>query len=59
MLTVDLLHDFKLGPWKDFLAHIVRILEFLGPEKVQTFNERCVLHKPLVTLYSLPDHHSC
>ena len=43
MLTVDILHDFKLGPWKDFLTHIIRILECLGPEKVQTFNERCVM----------------
>jgi hypothetical protein len=42
MLTVDLLHEFELGVWKDFLAHIIRILEFLGPDKVQTFNERYV-----------------
>lgn len=40
MLTVDLLHEFELGVWKDFLAHIIRILEFLGPDNVQTFNER-------------------
>lgn len=40
ILTVDLLHEFELGLWKDFSAHIVRILEFLGPDKVQTFNER-------------------
>ena len=41
MLTVDLLHEFELGLWKDLFAHIIRILESLGPEKVQTFNERC------------------
>lgn len=46
MLTVDLLHDFKLGPWRDFFAHIIRILEFLGPDKVQTFDERCVTQTP-------------
>jgi hypothetical protein len=40
MLTVDLLHEFELGLWKDFLTHLVRILEFLGPDSVQTFNER-------------------
>lgn len=39
MLTVDLLHEFELGLWKDFFAHIVQILEFLGPDKVQTFDE--------------------
>jgi hypothetical protein len=40
MLTVDLLHEFPLGVWKDFLLHIIRILESLGAEKVQAFNER-------------------
>lgn len=59
MLTVDLLHDFKLGPCKDLFAHIVRILEFLGPDKVQTFDERCVLHEPLITRYFRPDHRAC
>jgi len=42
ILTVDLLHEFELGLGKDFFAHIIRILEFLGPEKVQIFNERYV-----------------
>jgi len=40
MLTVDLLHEYPLGVWRDFSAQIVRILEFLGPDKVQAFNER-------------------
>ena len=40
MLTVDLLHEFELGLWKDLLVHIVRILEFLGPNTVQKFDER-------------------
>jgi hypothetical protein len=43
MLTVDLLHEYELGPWKEFLAHIVRILEFLGIDKVETFDERYVM----------------
>lgn len=43
MLTVDLLHEYELGVGKDFLTHIVRILEFLGPDKVQAFNERYVI----------------
>lgn len=43
MLTVDLLHEYPLGLWKDFSAHIVRILEFLGPDKVQIFDERCAI----------------
>lgn len=43
-----MLHDFKLGPWKDVLTHIARILESLGPEKVRAFNERCVPCWPLV-----------
>ena len=42
MLTVDLLHEFELGLWKDFFTHLVRILEFLGAGTVQTFNERCI-----------------
>jgi hypothetical protein len=42
MLAVDLLHEFELGVWKDFLIHIIRILEFLGMDKVQIFDERCV-----------------
>ena len=43
MLTVDLLHEYPLGSWKDFSAHIVCILEFLGPDKVQTFDEQCTI----------------
>lgn len=43
MLTVDLLHEYDLGVWKDFFTHIIRILEFRGPEIVQTFNERCTM----------------
>lgn len=42
ILTVDLLHEYELGLWKDFLTHLVRILEFMGPETVHTFNERYV-----------------
>lgn len=42
MLTVDILHEFDLGTGKDFIVHIVRILESLGPDKVQIFNERFV-----------------
>ena len=41
MLTVDLLHEFELGLWKDFLTHLVRILEFLGSDSGRIFNERC------------------
>jgi hypothetical protein len=40
MLPNDLLHEFELGVWKDFFAHIIRILESLGLDKVQTFDER-------------------
>jgi len=39
ILTVDLLHEFELGLWKDFLTHLIRILEFRGPEFVHEFNE--------------------
>jgi len=52
ILTVDLLHEYELGLWKDFFTHIIRILEFLGRDKVQTFDERSVtqasLHPTLV-----------
>lgn len=41
MLTVDLLHEFELGLWKDFLTHLIRILESLGPDSARIFNERC------------------
>lgn len=43
MLTVDLLHEYELGLWRDVSAHIVRILEFLGADKVQIFDERYVM----------------
>ena len=39
MLTVDLLHEFELGLWKDFLTHLVRILEFWGSDSMWIFNE--------------------
>jgi hypothetical protein len=48
MLTVDLLHKFELGVWKDFLTHLIHILESLGPETVQTFNERYARYNPPV-----------
>ena len=43
MLTVDLLHEYELGPWKEFLAHIVWILEFLGIDTVETFDEQYMM----------------
>ena len=54
MLTVDLLHEFELGVWKDFLAHIIRILEFLGPDEVQAFNERYAKGYSFLTGISRP-----
>ena len=46
MLTVDLLHEFELGVWKDFLTHLICILESLGPETVHTFDERYARYNP-------------
>ncbi|THV03619.1 hypothetical protein K435DRAFT_650870 [Dendrothele bispora CBS 962.96] len=34
MLVVDLLHEFELGVWKAFFAHLVRILYAQGPSSV-------------------------
>ena len=51
---VDLLHEDELGLEKDFSTQIVRIVEFLGPETAQTFNERYVVYPfYLVTSSSL------
>ena len=58
ILMVDPLHDFKLGLWKDFSIHIIRILESLGSDKVQTFNKWCAQFKSHIVQYQLPDCHT-
>ncbi|PBK60412.1 hypothetical protein ARMSODRAFT_898121 [Armillaria solidipes] len=40
ILVVDLMHEFELGVWKALLSHLIRILNALGPSKLQEFNER-------------------
>ncbi|KAJ3560091.1 hypothetical protein NP233_g11062 [Leucocoprinus birnbaumii] len=40
MLTVDLLHEIKLGTWKTFFSHTIRILYALSDRLVTDLNER-------------------
>ena len=44
MMSVDLLHEFELGVWKALFAHLIRMLESLGMEKIQEFDARYVFH---------------
>ena len=39
----DLLHEFELGVWKSVFIHLLRILTFLGQDKVVELNARYVL----------------
>ncbi|KAG8703791.1 hypothetical protein FRC08_002631 [Ceratobasidium sp. 394] len=40
MLVPDILHQFEIGVWKDFLVHVVRLLHSRGPAAVAEFNTR-------------------
>jgi hypothetical protein len=40
MLVPDIMHEFELGVWKDFLVHLVRLLGARGSAAVATFNTR-------------------
>lgn len=40
MLVPDILHEFELGVWKDFLIHLIRLLNAQGSAAVATFNTR-------------------
>ncbi|KZS86652.1 hypothetical protein SISNIDRAFT_476451 [Sistotremastrum niveocremeum HHB9708] len=40
MLVVDLLHEFEIGEWKTFLAHLIRILTTLGEDKISELDDR-------------------
>ncbi|KAJ7076247.1 hypothetical protein B0H15DRAFT_790815 [Mycena belliarum] len=39
-LVVDFLHETELGDFKSIIKHLVRILNTLGPDVVNEFNER-------------------
>jgi len=40
VLTVDVLHEFELGVGRGVPAHLIRMLESLGPHLVHILNER-------------------
>ncbi|EJD41141.1 hypothetical protein AURDEDRAFT_69087 [Auricularia subglabra TFB-10046 SS5] len=40
LLVVDLMHEIELGVWVALLAHLIRILYSLDPEKVTLLNTR-------------------
>ncbi|KAI4293738.1 hypothetical protein K525DRAFT_214235 [Schizophyllum commune Loenen D] len=40
MLVSDILHEFELGVWQSVLIHLIRMLESLGGDILQTFNAR-------------------
>lgn len=46
MLTVDLLHEFELGVWKQLFVHLVRILGATDKALINKMDLRCV---PLVS----------
>ena len=46
ILTVDILHEFELGVGKAVFAHLIRMLESVGPDRVHLLNERYVKTYP-------------
>lgn len=41
ILMVDLLHELELGVGKGVFAHLIRVVESLGPHQIHILNERC------------------
>ena len=41
ILMVDVLHKLELGVGKGVFAHLIRVLESLGPHELHILNERC------------------
>jgi hypothetical protein len=44
LFVVDLMHEFELGVFKDFLIHLIRLLFACGPGTVAEFDRRYVLN---------------
>jgi hypothetical protein len=44
MICNDIMHEFETGEFKTFLSHLIRILEYLGLEKVNEMNRRYALY---------------
>ena len=40
ILVADILHELELGVGKGVFAHIIRIVESLGPHQIHILNER-------------------
>ena len=51
MLVVDLMHEFELGVFKDFLIHLIRLLFACGPETVAEFDRWYVLSLQFCELF--------
>ena len=40
LFVVDLMHEFELGVFKDFLIHLLRLLHACGPTVLAEFDHR-------------------
>ena len=40
LFVVDLMHEFELGVFKDFLIHLLRLLHACGNETIAEFDRR-------------------
>ena len=40
LFVVDLMHEFELGVFKDFLIHLLRLLHSCGPATIAEFNRQ-------------------
>jgi hypothetical protein len=40
LFVVDLMHEFELGVFKDFLIHLIRLLFACGPATIAEFDHR-------------------
>jgi hypothetical protein len=40
LFVVDLMHEFELGVFKDFLTHLIRLLFACGPTTITEFDRR-------------------
>ena len=40
LFVVDLMHEFELGVFKDFLIHLLRLLHACGPATIAEFDRR-------------------
>ncbi|KAI0308698.1 hypothetical protein OF83DRAFT_1191943, partial [Amylostereum chailletii] len=40
ILTPDILHDFELGVWKSLFVHLLRLVEYHGPNRLHELDRR-------------------